>query len=227
MKTSILNLAFLIAVSLSMYSQTDTNKDLIFNSGNPENINVFSTAETYSGKKALKVTDQGGNTEVRFVKLPGIGFASGVIEVDLAGKPATGAFAGARGFVGIAFRINDNNSAFECIYLRPTNGRANDQLRRNHSVQYISYPDLPWYKSRKATPGKYETYVDLVPGEWTHIRIVVKGEQAMLYVHGNEQPTLIVNDLHLGPDQKGGIGLWIGPGTEAWFANLKVLKDQQ
>jgi hypothetical protein len=33
-------------------------------------------------------------------------------------------------------------------------------------------------------------------------------------VHGSEQPTLIVNDQKFGSGL-GGIGLWIGPGTEA------------
>jgi hypothetical protein len=31
-------------------------------------------------------------------------------------------------------------SKYECFYVRPSNGRADDQLRRNHSAQYISMP---------------------------------------------------------------------------------------
>jgi hypothetical protein len=38
-----------------------------------------------------------------------------------------------RGF-GIAFRVQGNR--FEYIYLRPTNGRADDQIRRNHFVTH-------------------------------------------------------------------------------------------
>lgn len=52
-----------------------------------------------------------------------------------------------RGFVGVAFRVNLDASKdapkYECFYLRPTNGRADDQVRRNHSTQYISYPAFP------------------------------------------------------------------------------------
>ena len=69
----------------------------------------------------------------------------------------------------------------------------------------------------------YESYVDLVPGDWTRVRIEVFGEQALLYVHGAEQPSLIVNDLKLG-NTTGAIGLWIGPGTDAYFADLTVTK---
>jgi hypothetical protein len=46
--------------------------------------------------------------------------------------------------------------------LRPTNGRADDQVRRNHSTQYISYPDFPWYRLREETPGMYESYSDSI-----------------------------------------------------------------
>jgi len=74
---------------------------------------------------------------------------------------------------------------------------------------------------RKETPGKYESYVDLVPGEWTKVKISVTGVKARLYVHGSDQPTLVVNDLKLGL-AKGAIGLWIGPGTVAHFSNLRV-----
>lgn len=176
----------------------------------------------YLDKKCVKVMDTGLDTSLKFVKLLPSDFKNGTIEVELSGKPALNAYEGARGFVGIAFRINDNNSKFECIYLRPSNSRADDQVRRNHSVQYISYPDHPWHKLRKEFPKMYESYVDLVPGEWTKVKIVVKDNKARLYVHGQSQPTLIVNDLKHGADASGNIGLWIGPGTEAHFSNLKV-----
>ena len=87
---------------------------------------------------------------------------------------------------------------YECFYLRPTNGRADDQVRRNHSTQYISYPDFPWQRLRKEFPEKYESYVDLVPGEWTKVKIEVRGDKARLYVHDAPQPVLVVNDLKQG-----------------------------
>ena len=111
---------------------------------------------------------------------------------------------------------------FRSFYLRPTNGRADDQERRNHSAQYISLPEWPWSRLRKETPGKYEAYVDLVPGRWTKIKIEVRGEQARLYVHDNEQPTLIVKDTKSGANGHGGVALWLEPGTVAHFRNLTV-----
>ena len=69
-------------------------------------------------------------------------FRDGTIEVDLAGQPAAfAAGTAARGFIGIAFRLQADGS-YEYIYLRPTNGRADDQVRRNHSTQYSAHPDV-------------------------------------------------------------------------------------
>jgi hypothetical protein len=154
--------------------------------------------------------------------VPEVSFSSGVIEAEIAGAPAPGAFDGARGFVGIAFRVQPDKKTYEAFYLRPTNGRAEDQDRRNHSAQYISHPAWPWFRLRQETPGKYESYVDLEPGKWTKVRIEVQGDKARLYVHGNAQPTLVVNDLKSGANALGGVALWLGPGTIGHFRDLNV-----
>jgi hypothetical protein len=149
-------------------------------------------------------------------------FSNGVIEAEIAGALAPEAGGEARGFVGIAFRVQKDLGNYDAFYLRPTNGRSEDQERRNHSAQYISLPEWPWNRLRKETPGKYEAYVDLVPGTWTKIKIEVRGEQARLYVHDNEQPTLIVNDVKSGANGHGGVALWLEPGTVAHFRSLTV-----
>jgi len=211
--------------STTVMSQPKTDSISLFGNKNLSPINVKAAEDDYLGKKSLKVTDSGANTEAKFVKIENYDFKNGVIEIELSGKPAESSSEQARGFVGIAFRIDKDNSKFECFYLRPTNGRADDQVRRNHSAQYISFPDFPWFKLRKEFPEKYESYVDLVSGEWTKVRIEVKDYHAKLFVHGNPQPTLLVNDLKLGTDHHGAIGLWIGPGTEAHFSNLRITKN--
>ena len=183
-------------------------------------------AVSFKGRKAIRVTEPAGapsQREDRLVILAETEFEDGTIEVDLAGQPGGGATQGARGFVGVAFRVTPDLSKYECFYLRPTNGRADDQVRRNHSAQYVAFPDFPWPKLRKEFPEKYESYVDLVPGEWTKVRIEVSGVKARLYVHGSDQPALVVNDLKLGP-AKGAIALWLGPGTLAHFSNLRIGK---
>ena len=183
--------------------------------------NVSIARSNYQGRDAIQLIakpEAANATSYALVK--NVSFRDGVIEVDLAGQPAAGAFAGARGFIGIAFRVQ-SDGRYEYIYLRPTNGRADDQVRRNHSTQYSSYPDFDFARSRQEAPEKYESYVDLQPGIWTKYKIEVEGRKARLYVHGAEQPCLIVNDLKL-DTQAGGVALWVGPGTEGYFSNLKI-----
>ncbi len=184
-----------------------------------KNVSIAQT--NYKGRSAIQVIATPGAADATsFAIVKDALFRDGTIEVDLAGQPAEGAFGDARGFIGIGFRFQGDGS-YEYIYLRPTNGRADDQIRRNHSTQYCAYPDFRFGRMRQEAPEKYESYVDLQPGVWTKYKIEVEGRKARLYVHGAEQPCLIVNDLKLEP-RKGGVALWVGPGTEGYFSNLKI-----
>lgn len=186
-----------------------------------EGKNVKIAATSFKGRSAVQVIAAAdAPNAASYAVVKDASFRDGTIEVELAGQPAAGAGSGARGFIGLAFRMQADG-AYEYIYLRPTNGRADDQVRRNHSTQYSSHPDFDFARSRKEAPEKYESYVDLEPGVWTKYKIVVEGRTARLYVHGAEQPCLIVNDLKLEP-RAGGVALWVGPGTEGYFSNLKI-----
>ena len=187
---------------------------------------VIAEPTVHQGRKGIRVAEPAGageDSEDRLLLLPVADFENGVIEAEIAGAPGRATALGARGFVGVAFRVGEDTAKFDAFYLRPTNGRADDQVRRNHSAQYISHPAWTWSRLRKEEPEKYESYVDLVPGEWTRVRIEVDGVKARLFVHGNAQPTLVVNDLKQGA-WKGRVGLWIGPGTVGHFRNVKVTK---
>jgi hypothetical protein len=191
----------------------------------PTQVNV--EAATYKGRKAVRVADAAPGTAGdagRLVLVTGSQLQDGVIELEMSGDVGPGAMQGARGFVGVVFRAAPDGSKFECFYLRPTNPRSDDQVRRNHSVQYISIPGFPWQLLREKFPEKYESYVDLQPGEWTRVKIVTRGDHAQLFVNGASQPSLIVNDLKQ-TVSSGAVGLWVGPGTIAHFANLRVTKE--
>jgi len=185
----------------------------------PKNVTISQT--TFKGRSAIQLlATPGADIATSYAIVKDALFRDGSIEVDLAGQPAPGAGAGARGFIGMAFRLQPDGR-YEFIYLRPTNGRADDQVRRNHSTQYSAYPDFTFAKSRQEAPEKYESYVDLEPGVWTKYKVEVESNKARLYVHGAPQPCLIVNDLKLDP-KAGGVALWIEPGTEGYFSNLKI-----
>jgi hypothetical protein len=160
-----------------------------------------------------------GGESLAIVK--GTDFKDGTIEVDLVGMPRQGSDSQSRGFVGIAFRIQGDGEKFENVYLRFTNGRSADQLRRNHSTQYSSFPDFSWSRLRQESPGVYESYVDIEEKAWTRIKIVVSGTKTRLYVNGADQPCLIVNDLKLG-ETRGRVALWTGSDTESYFSNLRI-----
>ena len=181
---------------------------------------------TWHGRRSIHLSPLPGQSKddhAIMAVITGTEFHDGVIELDVSGAPRADADPTSRGFVGLAFRVqgHDSLTKFECCYIRPTNGRANDQLLRNHSVQYQEYPDYSWKKLREDSPGVYESYSDLVPGEWTHLRLEVSGVKARLFVNGASQPALIVNDLK-GGDASGAIALWSYTSTEAYFSNLKV-----
>jgi hypothetical protein len=213
---------------LSVLSVTPAALSVLFvsplaaqNAGEVEGRNVSIAQTSFKGRSAVQViAAPGAANATSYAVIQGASFRDGTIEVDLAGQPAAGAGSGARGFIGIAFRLQADG-AYEYIYLRPTNGRADDQVRRNHSTQYSSHPDFDFARSREEAPEKYESYVDLEPGVWTKYKIEVEGRTARLYVHGAEQPCLVVNDMRLEP-RAGGVALWVGPGTEGYFSNLKI-----
>lgn len=189
-------------------------------------VGVTIESVVFKGKKALRVVERAEELRASdaLVVVNDLTFRDGKIELDVAGEPAPGSAEGARGFVGVAFRTRKDASAYEVIYIRPTNGRADDQVRRNHATQYASHPDYPWHRLRKEEPEKYESYADMQPATWTHLKVVVKGTTARLYLDGAEQPCLIVNDLKLGSDG-GGIALWAGAGSLAHFSDLKVTAE--
>jgi len=189
-------------------------------------VNAKPALANYRGHRAVHLIDTVSATPVtagqtQLAILTASDFKDGTIEVDVSGAPAPGAPGDARGFVGIAFRVQPDRSRYECFYLRPTNGRADDQLRRNHSVQYVSEPEFPWARLRQETPGVYESYTDLEPGVWTHMKIVVTGVHAQLYVNRSPRPCLIVRDIKHG-ETHGQIALWAGPGTDGYFSKLVI-----
>jgi len=61
--------------------------------------------------------------------------------------------------------------------------------------------------------------------EWIKMKIVVQHAQAKLYINDNLQPALIVNDLKLGADNSGAIGLFVDGGTDGFFRDIKVMKE--
>lgn len=151
-------------------------------------------------------------------------FENGTIEVKMYSQLQNPApYSGIAGFIGVYFRIKEDDSAFEGIYLRPKVGRANNQLFRNHAVQYMSYPHAKFDTLRKIAPFKYEGSAPVALNEWITMRIEVNGETAEMFINDMKYSTFIV-DRMLGKNKIGGIGLYVDIGTIGYFKDLKVTK---
>ena len=163
--------------------------------------NVIAEPATLQGRNGIRVTisdaarrqverqakdDQNrlataGGTVEQLAVIEGLEFDNGVIQAEIAGAPMPGAPAGARGFVGLAFRLQSDLRTYDAFYLRPTNGRADDQVQtqpRCRSTSRIPTGRGSGFARRR--PRSTNPYVDLVPGQWTKVRIEVRGAQARL-----------------------------------------------
>jgi hypothetical protein len=220
-----MKMALLFAAFLCRAASKNAENISLTHHGSLEFRNTEARTVTYRGRRALELTEKPAGSGQVLAILRGHPFHDGTIDIDVAGARSATAAESDRGFIGIAFRMQADEAHYECIYIRPTNGRAQDQLRRNHSTEYESLPDWPWYRLRKESPGVYESYADMVEGEWIHMNIVVDGMKAALYLDHSAQPSLLINDLKLGSVQ-GAIALWGGSGTIGYFANLKILKGE-
>jgi hypothetical protein len=150
------------------------------------------------------------------VWIEGSDFAEGTIELDVRGKDVM-----QQSFLGVAFHGKDDNT-YEAVYLRPFNFRAQDPVRHQHAVQYISVPDYDWPRLRKEFPEEFENPVDpsVAPTDWVPLRLVVKGQAIQIYVGKVTAPTLEVRKL--GKLERGMVGLWTGNNSDGDFANLRI-----
>lgn len=182
-------------------------------------VRTKAEAVEYKGRKAVRLTrDMGADG---FAMLRGTDFQDGTIEADLALKTTAPPGVRMPGFIGIAFRARPDASRYELFYLRPGNSNSDDQAMRNHSVQYTSEPDFPWYNLRRAWPWLYEAHADLAMETWTRVRVEVTGRSARLYVNGSALASLVVDGLK-GQNLRGGVALWGYPGEEAYFSNVRI-----
>jgi len=231
-KHKALSLLITVFSTFTVHAQTIRFEEKDF-----EIVNVKASVVDFNGEKVLKA-ERDLNTipfdinrleetvdEPTFLKLKNVNLENGIVEMKiLAQIQNPSPFEASRGFIGIAFRINDDNSQFESIYLRPRNGRSDNQIQRNHSVQYFSYPNFKFEKLRHPKySGQYETYADMGLNEWITMKIEIKDQRATLYLNDQKYPSFIVNPM-LGTLKNGSIGLRVDIGTIGYFKDIKITK---
>lgn len=171
--------------------------------------------------KANKIMEFDENT---YAKLKDCSFHNGTIEIKMLSRLLSNAPDFARGFIGIAFRINDEDNQFECFYVRPTNGRkCNDPVRKTHGCQYFSYPKYTFSYFRDNNITQYEAPVDIDLNEWISLKAIIKDDKGEFYI--NNQLALKVEDMKHGKDLRGSVGFFVDIGTEAFFKDFKITLD--
>ena len=191
-------------------------------------------AVEFKGRRAIKLelsdaaqrralAAQAGNQSS--MAIVGVPFVNGTLEVDLAAEVNGKGAPDSRGFVGLAFHVAPNLSAYEAVYLRMTNGRLatppTPPPRVDRAIQYIAHPGFHFEASRQQAPGRYERGADVGPGNWTSLRLVIQGPSLRAYVGAAAEPALVMDDLRRG-GQSGAVALWVDDGTSAFFSNLRI-----
>jgi hypothetical protein len=150
-------------------------------------------------------------------------FTDGVIEADIGGELTGRGAPDDRAFAGLSFHIGEDFETHETVYLRMTNGRLNvpppPSPRIDRAIQYVAHPQFHFDVSREAFPGRYEKGADIAIGRWQRLRLEVQGTRLRALVNGAE--ALVVDDLRYA-DRRGPVGLFVGDGSRALFADLSI-----
>jgi len=153
----------------------------------------------YLGRKCLRL--DGGEARVRDLQ-----FRDGVIDVDVATEAK-------RGFFGFRFRIADEGANAEWIYLRQHKSGLPD------AMQYTPVLNTGHNWQIYNGPG-FTGAIDIPKRAWFHLRLVVTGAQAKLYVKDMDKPALEMDDLKSGV-KRGQVSLHVLMG-ETCFADFKI-----
>ncbi|MCB1044074.1 MAG: hypothetical protein KDC35_14110 [Acidobacteria bacterium] len=155
----------------------------------------------YLGQEAIRL--QGG-----YALAPTAAFRDGTIEFDIA-------FAPARSFSGIGFRVVDAFN-YEHFYLRP------HQTGQVDANQYT--PSFHGVAGWQLYHGpEYGGAIDYDFDAWMHVKIVTEGRRAAFYINDMEHP-LFVNEALKREVVAGGIAFTASALAPAYFANLTLTR---
>lgn len=188
---------------------------------NEKNTRVIELEDEDGRKRRILRIDR-AQTQLAYIR--NFVFENGTIDCDMRGGA----------YLGIAFRIQDGGRC-EVLYFRPPKVEGWE-----HTIQYIAkgmkdYGSWEWL--RKNYPGRYETDIVPIPpnkpgrhwwndpdpfsDEWFHVKVLVSGKEAKIFVNDNKEPSLVIGDLKHSV-QSGTVGVYAWRGE---FANLRVRVD--
>jgi hypothetical protein len=154
---------------------------------------------THLGRTSLYL--KGGVAAVKNSK-----FTDGVIEFDIA-------FTGERGFMGAVWRMQDFEN-YEEFYLRPHQSGNPDANQYQPVFNGVAAWQL-YYGESYSAPTRYDY------NQWTHVKIVVSGKRAEVYIKDMDAPALVITELKR-ETKEGRVGLSVGNFAPAYFSNFAV-----
>lgn len=160
-----------------------------------------SRLEDYQGKKSLYL--KGGAAYLKDVN-----FINGIIEFDIA-------FSRERGFFGGIFRMQDKEN-YEEFYLRSHQSGNPDAVQYSPVFNRLS----AWQLYHGAG---YSAAVTFQFDSWMHVKLVVSGSRAELYMGNSEKPLMYMHDLKR-EIKPGFVGVKALPFSAGHFANFSVIK---
>ena len=188
---------FLCVPVLTLHARAET---VPFDSGRWEIKAKESRVVEHLGRSSLYL--KGGVAAVKDSK-----FTNGVIEFDIA-LPRE------RGFMGAVWRMQDFGN-YEEFYMRPHQSGNPDANQYSPVFNGLSGWQL-YYGEGYGAPVSYDF------DQWTHVKIVVNGSRAEVYVKDMETPALVVRELKR-ETREGRVGLSAGGNfAPALFSNFNV-----
>ncbi|MBN3035051.1 MAG: SMP-30/gluconolactonase/LRE family protein [Bacteroidales bacterium] len=133
-------------------------------------------------------------------------FGDGIIGVDIATTDRS------RSYPGVLFRILDPSS-YERIYIRPHRSLFYDDALQYAPV-FNGVDSWQLYNGTGKTAG-----LDILPGQWNHLKIMVARDQARVFWNDTTAPVLVIDHLTHG-NVEGSLGLSGPTDGTAYFSSF-------
>jgi hypothetical protein len=136
-------------------------------------------------------------------------FTNGIIEYDIAIEQR---FSKERAFVGAIFRLQDSGN-YEKFYMR--SHRSEGEPDATHFVPVYNH-----WSSWQLFWDKHIASVQFAYDEWMHVKVIISGRYAEVYVIDMEDPALVVELKR--EIQSGKVGVKVDTASPAWahYANF-------
>jgi len=184
-----------VPMNLDQWIISDKNERLA------PNKKIENTIVDYQGQRALHLTKG-------FGYLRGLELQNGAIDADLAFDP-DGAY------VGLAFRVQSEDQ-YELFFLR--NGLSGKTQALQYAPGFFGANHWQIYNvPTYAGPGEFPS------DRWFHVKVVIAGVEARLFLNNAAEPSLVIPDLKQGYST-GSIGFW-GQQGGGYISNVTYTPD--